>query len=129
MRRTTMKATVFFIELSDSDRNAINGAGWSSEVGQAYLAAKDGKVDASNVHLFKKAATLSINKMNSESVWTRLQNVHESWTDCGIIQCHTNFPRSMDVGDVIVWENGTMERCASVGFEPFNPGEFKETFI
>ena len=121
--------TVYYVDLSDEQRAELNRGDWSSEIGRAYLAAKDGKVDESNVGLFRPAARLRAD--NAEDVWMKLQNVHASWTENDEIECLTDFPRSMDVGDVIIWGNpdeplftvlndfrGTYaDRCASIGFE------------
>ena len=112
-----MKATVYYIEMTEEQRHALNGdgRGWGSPLGQAYLNARDGKIDATNFDLMVKAATMEAE--NAESVWTTLQNHDRPWTEyIGVVR-HTDFPRSMDVGDVIVWSDGTRERCAAMGFE------------
>jgi len=121
-----MKATVYYVELTEEQRSEINSVGWDCEVGKQYNAIRfDGRVDDSNRHLLKKAATM--NSTNSETVWCSLQNLEMSWFDKPEIECHTVFPRSMDVGDVIVWEDGSAEMCCSVGFGYFDasliPGE------
>lgn len=111
-----MKATVYYVELSRSQVDVLNVGGWQSEIGRAYTAARAGKFDGSNRTLLRRAATLEAE--NAEHVWTRLQNVADSWRGDPTIECHTEFSRSMDVGDIIVWSDGRMERCASSGFEP-----------
>ncbi len=112
-----MKATVYYIELTETQRTELNAKGWDSPIGKAYLAARDGKIDSTNFDLFVKAATLEFSA-NAEHVWVALQNFVEPWTTLDYITVHTTFPRSMDIGDIIVWEDGTRERCVSVGFEP-----------
>jgi len=113
-----MKATVYYIELTEAQRNELNDKGWSSKIGQAYLTARDGTIDSTNFDLLVKAATLEFAGVpNAESVWVALQNQEEPWTTLNFITAHTTFPRSMDVGDIIVWEDGTRERCASCGFD------------
>lgn len=115
-----MKATVYFIELTNEQVREINVSGWSCPIGQTYLAAKYGKADdASMAALLKPAAAVS-DAASSEDIWTRLQNGVRwpSWTTQPNVQALTSQPRSMDVGDLIVWEDGRQERCASVGFEP-----------
>ena len=124
--------TVYYVDLSDEQRAELNRGDWSSEIGRAYLAAKDGKVDESNVGLFRPAARLRAD--NAEDVWMKLQNGHghfSGWANDPSIECLTDFPRSMDVGDVIIWGNpdeagfemlndwrGTYaDRCASIGFD------------
>ena len=122
-----MKATIYYIELDETERRILNATGWGSEIGQAYLKAReDGKIDESNVHLFRKAATGDFK--DAEDVWFQLQNVETPWTEKRNVTCHTDFPRSMDVGDVIDWhqvEGGVscMVRCASVGFVEVPPAE------
>lgn len=110
-----MKATVYFITLPESHINRINIVGWNCEEGEQYLRAKQGKVDDSNRGLFVKAAELDAT--DAEVVWTKLQNIYDSWANDPEIICFTNKPRSMDVGDIIVWEDGTAEMCDSIGFE------------
>ncbi len=116
-----MKATVYFIELTEELREALNKSddGWDCPVGRAYLAAKDGRIDGSNFDMLIKAATGDFD--NSEHAWKLMQNgvVYADWskTDLTAIRCYTEFPRSMDVGDIIVWENGWRERVAACGFE------------
>ena len=111
-----MKAEVYYIELTEPQRAKLNAEGWQGELGGAYLRAKDGLVDHRNRSLFKLAARGDFD--DSEQTWRALQNLDASWSDQPHIDCLTEFPRSMDVGDVIVWSDGRAERCASLGFEP-----------
>ena len=101
-----MKATVYYIELNKAQVDDLNAKGWDSPIGKAYLAAKDGRIDSTNFDLLVKAAIFEFAD-SAEAIWTTLT----------YITCHTPFPRSMDVGDIIVWEDGTCERCASTGFD------------
>ncbi len=112
-----MKATVYYVEMTKAQIDVLNGGdgGWDTTIGRAYLAAKGGKIDSTNFDLLVKAATMEAE--SAEVVWAALQNHDRPWTDCGEVVRHTDFPRSMDVGDVIVWEDGTRERCAAFGFE------------
>ena len=112
-----MKATVHYILLTKAQTDELNNHadGWGSPIGRAYLAAKDGRIDATNFDLLERAATMEAE--SAEEVWTTLQNHDRPWTEyIGVVR-HTDFPRSMDVGDVIVWEDGTRERCIALGFE------------
>jgi len=111
-----MKATVYYIELTEAQRGRLNHLGWDSTIGKAYLAARKGRIDATNFDLLVKAATMEFAD-SAEHVWTALQNREEEWTTLDFITCHTTFPRSMDIGDIIVWENGSRQRCATVGFD------------
>ncbi len=111
-----MRATVYYIELTDDERRELNNTSWSSPIGIAYLAARDGRIDDTNRHLFKAAAVIN-NVYGAEDVWQALQNADRPWTERSNVLCLTDFPRSMDVGDLIRWEDGRMERCASLGFE------------
>ncbi len=112
-----MKATVYFIELSKDQVADLNSseAGWGSKIGKAYLAARDGRIDSTNFDLLKKAATLEA--ATDEQVWMRLQNHEAPWTADTTIEAHLTFTRSMDIGDLIVWEDGRRARVESCGFE------------
>ena len=112
-----MQATVYYIDLDKEQVKALNAEGWGSTIGKAYLAAKDGRIDSTNFDLLVKAATFE-DAPNAEHVWVALQNFAAPWTSLKFITAHTKFPRSMDVGDIIVWEDGTRQRCARFGFEP-----------
>jgi len=110
-----MKATIFYIELTYAQRDELNAGGWASQIGKAYLAARDGKIDFANFDLFVKAATMDA--PSAENIWLGMQNGNKPWTMKSWITSFTRFSRSMDVGDIIVWEDGKRERCASMGFE------------
>lgn len=119
-----MKATVYYIRLSDEQVKTINKEGWDSELGAQYLAAKDGKISPANRDLFEKAAVLNV--PTAEAAWVFLQNVVTPWPEKTegrldtLLSVETDFPRSMDIGDLVVWEDGRrIERCATVGFEDF----------
>lgn len=112
-----MKATVYYIELDKEQVKALNAEGWGSTIGKAYLAAKDGRIDSTNFDLLAKAATFD-DAPSAEHIWVSMQNREKPWMSLAFLTCHTPFPRSMDVGDIVVWEDGTRERCASTGFTP-----------
>ena len=122
-----MYASVYFVQLTAAQRDELNdrnNGGWGSELGQRYLAAKDGQIDETNFDLLELAATGGFS--NAEDVWVRLQNVERSWDDSPAnnnagIKCHTRQPRSMDVGDIVVWSDGRRERCADAGFDLIVP--------
>lgn len=121
-----MKAKVFFITLTDTERDAINMAGWESQIGQNYINARNGKINKKNIHMFELAATTDQDYV--EDVWFYMQNGDHEWCNARDIECHTTFPRSMDIGDVIVWEDGRIERCSDRSFEDRKDlhGLFKE---
>ncbi len=111
-----MKAEVFYVRLTNEQRDEINdpnSGGWSSEIGKRYLAAKDGNVDDNM--MFEHAATVDF-RFNEE-VWMHLQNHAAPWSENSEIEVHTNFPRSMDVGDYVVWDSGEAYRVADRGFD------------
>lgn len=113
-----MKATVYYVDLTEEQRNIINDpefGGWGCATGRAYMAAKDGIFNDETRSFFVKAATIYAG--NNEEIWMRLQNMDAPWTDDAEIEKHTAFPRSMDVGDLIVWEAGGVERCDRCGFQ------------
>lgn len=76
-----MKATVYYVTLTSAQMNRLNERGWSSEIGVAYLEAKDGIIDASNRHLVQPAAEIEAD--SAEQVWIALQNAHQSWIAAG----------------------------------------------
>jgi hypothetical protein len=110
-----MKATVYYVRLTDAQRDDINANGWNCPVGMAYHRAKAGVVGLDNFDLFELAATMEAK--DAEEVWLQTQNGVEPWFRKNGIVRHATFPRSMDVGDIIVWEDGSRERCAPVGFK------------
>lgn len=114
-----MKATIYYIRLSDEQRRELNGAGWSGPVGRTYLRAKDGVLDEETKALYEKAATGDFS--NAEEAWVGLQSVAGPWTEKAVAECHTDFPRSMDVGDIVVWEDGRKQCCCSTGFKDIDP--------
>ena len=112
-----MEATVYYVTLAEDQTKELNNHadGWVSPIGRAYLSAKDGRIDSTNFNLLERAATVEAE--DAEVVWMALQNHSVPWTDHDEVECHTDFPRSMDVGDIIVWSDGTRERCVAMGFE------------
>ncbi|NJO58760.1 MAG: hypothetical protein HC836_10555 [Richelia sp. RM2_1_2] len=121
-----MAATVYYIDLTREQSNQLNNnpKGWGGEIGSAYLRAQDGKFDSTNTNFIHAAARFEDDLFSSaddlEEIWTRLQNGFKPWTEDEYAQCLTEFPRSMSVGDLVVFDNGDSYRCASIGFEPFN---------
>lgn len=121
MRMSTAK--VYYLKLTDEQRTEINdGGGWASPVGRAYQAPKFAK-EGEEAKAVKQAcafglyeAAAEIDGDDPEAVWMALQNLHDPWT--ATIKPLTDFPRSMDVGDLIVWDDGRIEMVASVGFRP-----------
>ncbi len=123
-----MKATAYYVTLTKDQTDELNLGGWDSNIGRRYLAAKAGKINIATRTLFRPAAIL--NRIDAEQVWTDLQNHNTPWAACRAtdIECLTDSPRSMDVGDLVVWEDGRIERVASFGFEPaegVTPGELR----
>lgn len=112
-----MKATIYYIFLTDAQRDVLNGpdGGWGCKIGKAYQDARAGNLHSDAREHFEKAATGKWE--GSEHVWTSMQNMGPMWSNDARIECHTTFPRSMDVGDIIVWEDGRTERCDTMGFE------------
>jgi len=121
-----MRANVYFIDLTDEMVAAINApgpdatSGWASPEGKAYMSAKAGKIDDTNRHLFKHTAVVDVD--HAEAAWVMLQNLDAPWDAnedySKLVQVVSKNNRSMDVGDVIVWEDGRTEMVASCGFEP-----------
>lgn len=108
-----MKAMVYYVRLTEDQRQELNAEGWDSDIGRRYMNARDGK--SLDWALLERAATMEAK--SSEAIWVTLQNLEVPWEDNPSVECITDFPRSMDVGDIIMWEDHTMERCARIGFE------------
>ncbi len=121
----TKLAKVFYVKMTNAERDELNAdkRGWASPIGQRYLNAKDGltvvPAGYEDTHdAFELAATVRCHAMvDAEHIWCALQNHDTPWPKKDHIERHCEFPRSMDVGDFIVWPDGTRERCASVGIE------------
>lgn len=113
-----MATKVFYIDLNREETNQLNAdpLGWGGELGSAYLKAKDGKFDGNNIKLVRMSAVV-LDDSDPEQVWTQMQNGALPWTSRQNIQCLTDFPRSMDVGDLLLTEDGQVLRCATFGFE------------
>jgi len=119
MSSTPRIATAYYVHLNDGQSKEINAKGWSSDAGRAVVTAKAGAWNETNIHLLRKVATMAA--ANAEAVWMSLQNLDRPWPQNPIIECHIDCPRSMDVGDLVVWEDGKIEQMAGLGFEPLSP--------
>jgi len=125
-----MKATVYFIQLSDAQVAKINGpvgcgGGWGGAVGRTYWKAqnKGEYKNAALLGMIQPAAKLEA--YDAENVFHMIQNHQTPWTASEHVEVLTDKPRSMMVGDVIVWEDGTTEVVARFGFEKYE-GDFKK---
>ena len=119
-----MKARVFYVHLTNAQTRIINhtdSGGWDSELGREYMLARDGQ--SPNSYLYQLAAEVEAPEGYPEVVWSGMQNVLQPWIETPnnpnltVLSVHTDFPRSMDVGDKIVWENGRVDVVASMGFK------------
>lgn len=120
--------SLYYILMSDDQVDFLNSeqGGWDCDIGRAYLNAKmDGKYEkAIQLGMVCRAAELEAN--NPEEVWMTLQNGRKAWSDNSEIECLTDFPRSCDVGDLIVEEEvgddqmNRVFRVASIGMEEFD---------
>lgn len=133
-----MKATAFFVKMTDDMVREINrpgSGGWDSEVGRRVQAAKSGLLlnEPERAEDFEAAAIVELetdepSPAAADQVWVQLQNGHPeledafpvrgAWTSRRNVTNMTKFSRSMDVGDLVVFEDGTVFRCKSIGFEP-----------
>ena len=115
-----MKATVFYLRLTREQVAQINDVkvGWNCDAGRAYLdVTVNAKYeDAQRLGMIVRGAEAEAE--NAEQIWVALQNGIDAQSGAKIIS--RDEPRSMSVGDLIVWEDGRIERCASVGFEFFD---------
>ena len=118
-----MKATVYYIDLTEEMVKEINAptdgpnGGWTSPAGLAYLNAKEGKIGLMNFDLLVPVATLE-DPTDAEEVWTKLQNFETNWVErLDVAALRGKNERSMDVGDLIIWEDGKRETVAGCGFK------------
>lgn len=114
-----MKAAVLFLNLNDEQADRVNREGWSCDVGRAYLDAREkGQLDAAKKFgLYELAAGLDIE--GPEEAFEVLQNVACRWSETPakvVEKVYTARPRSMSVGDLIVWANGSVQLCSAYGF-------------
>lgn len=114
-----MKATAYYVKLTPEMVAEINdpeSGGWASPAGRAYMEAKVGPFNADAME-----AVAILNVDSAEQVWMTLQNHKAHWSANDnydvLVQVLSETKRSMDVGDVVVWEDGRMERVAGMGFE------------
>lgn len=114
-----MKSTVFYLTLTDEQAADVNKLGWEkSREGLTYLNAKhkpEGWQAARD--LYEMAAV--VESADVEQIWTALQNIRGSWASNPPLplEVHTDRPRSMDVGDLIVLGDGTVHICRAEGFD------------
>lgn len=112
-----MQAKVYFVKMTDEMYNEINREGWSCEAGRRYHAAKDpefAKEFGVTVTLDDYEFVGQVEAEEAEEIWMKLQNC-TPWTNH---EPHEFDNRSMDVGDLIVWQDDLrVDRVASCGFE------------
>ena len=120
-----MKATVYYLNLAvEPFYSMVNRQGWDGPIGKAYSDARyrGEYFKSAALGILEKAAEIEAN--DAEEVWMKLQNGATSWSDAMDIKCTSAFPRSMDVGDIVVWEDGTVEKVAMIGFEALDSDEW-----
>lgn len=109
-----MKAKVFYLRLTKEEYAEINSDGWNCPTGVEYHEAVGGAIDK-HIDRFELATELEAD--TNEDIYRIMNNIDYIWADHH--KPATDMPRSMSVGDFIVWEDGTRERVASCGFETF----------
>lgn len=122
-----MKASVYYVDVPEN----LFLSSWDTPVGKAYLDAKRFKYqDAAVLGLVNKIATVEVaddktGDWAAEDVWMFFQNGVKLKTTTRVLSLNRTVKRrSMDVGDLIVWENGVVQAVDSVGFRvvtDFNP--------
>jgi len=126
-----LKATVYYLNLAvEPFYTKLNAQGWDGPIGKAYSDARyrGNYWKAAVLGILEKAAELDAK--NAEDVWMKLQNGATAWSDAMDIKCTTTFPRSMDVGDVVVFEDeygvGLVRIVDSIGFKDMDPKEWTD---
>lgn len=112
-----MKASVYYVNLNDNHRLALNSGGWNGPEGQAYLNARDGDYqDAQRLGMLDEVAVVQAN--DAEDIWVALQNGVNHKAGLVTFETRKERIRSMDLGDLVFWEDGRVERVAGSGFKP-----------
>lgn len=125
--------TVIYLEMTKSQTDEINAHGWlGSKIGETYLNARYKYKDIANI----KAAhaerlympILTVEAENAEQVWLATQQLglahwSERIADGPVKPLINHFhgkARSMDVGDIIVWEDGEADVVDIIDFQKIN---------
>lgn len=127
------EAIVYYVDLDEEARKELHEKGWNSPIGDAYLDARMfGIYDAAvEFGLVKVTAAVEVPEevgddffLAAEEVWKIMQNLDKPWTKKSEVNRVASgvFPRSMDVGDLILFidDHGYSYRVSSFGFERMN---------
>lgn len=117
-----MRATVWFLNLPNEIVEAVNEKGWlASPLAEIYLRLRSStkrEFVTTDVRTALASGLYTLAHIgeadDAETLWNRLQNVDSSWA--AEHRSMNGQVRSMDVGDMIVWEDGRTDVCASIGF-------------
>lgn len=124
--------TVIYLEMTDAQIAEVNAKGWDgSEIGKLYMAASFKYEDIANIKAAQAARLykpiVSVEAENAEQVWVALQSLDSHWSETigaspvrPLINHFHGKARSMNVGDIIVWQDGEAEVVASAGFQKIN---------
>jgi hypothetical protein len=140
-----MIATIYFKRMSEEQIQQLNSPGnswgsfpWSKAYADLTMigypghdssdAVTDLVVEAAKLGLYEIAAEIEEKDPNPELIWKTLQNLLEPWTENRKVICHTDWPRSMDVGDVILAGDGRSWVCAAFGFIGTSEEEFLRNY-
>lgn len=120
----TRPITIFYKRLSEERRTILNGpqGGWHCAPWASAYADLDFIDPASAEARVTQAAALGIYEpaarteiTDHEEIWTAMQNGADPWADRDDLECLTDFPRSMCVGDLIL-AGADLWACVAVGF-------------
>lgn len=120
----TRPVTIFYKRLSDERVAILNGpqGGWNcASWARAYAnlglinetSAEARVTEAAALGLYEPAARTEIT--DHEEIWTAMQNGAVPWTENSRLDCLTDFPRSMCVGDLILSDTD-LWACVDLGF-------------
>jgi hypothetical protein len=112
MKTTQNPIRVFFITLTRDERERLNDpetGGWESEPKFSRYASATCNADPVVIESafrhgdYVHAATINqIDRpMNQDDAYFYVQNISEAWPTHEHVECHTDFPRSMMVGDLV----------------------------
>lgn len=102
-----MKADIWFICLTQKQREELKDK--NHPTSKLYHSARGGIVNSDTIKLYQKVSELSAD--DYVDVWVKLQSFRTTWDKQPNVKCFTSYPRSIEWGDVIVWENHHVEQC------------------
>jgi hypothetical protein len=111
-----MKVSIYYLTV---DHDLVNKEGWECDHGRRYLAASmKGDIEQGDYELAAEFEMHDDFEGHLDVIFRMMQNLDKPWTDMlDESEVHTDFTRSMSVGDLIVINDTDCHMVASVGFD------------